>query len=49
MAADGLSSPQIAQALFVTQKTVAKRLAKACSRLGIRSRVELPGGLTVGP
>jgi DNA-binding NarL/FixJ family response regulator len=49
MAADGLTSPQIALALFVTQKTVAKHLANACSRLGIRSRVELPGALTVGP
>ena len=48
IAADGLTNPQIAQALFVTQKTVEKHLANAYTKLGIQSRVELPAALTVG-
>jgi len=41
MAASGLSNPEIAQALFVTRKTVEKQLAGAYRKLGIRSRSEL--------
>jgi DNA-binding CsgD family transcriptional regulator len=46
MAADGRSNPEIAQALFVTRKTVEKQLAGAYRKLGIRSRAELAARLT---
>ena len=45
LAADGLSNPQIAQALFVSRKTVEKRLSDAYRKLGIGSRGELAGAL----
>jgi DNA-binding CsgD family transcriptional regulator len=45
LAADGLSNPEIAQALFVTRKTVEAHLANAYGKLGIRSRTELPQAL----
>jgi DNA-binding CsgD family transcriptional regulator len=38
MAAQGMSNPQIAQALFISRKTVEKRLSEAYRKLGIRSR-----------
>lgn len=41
LAADGLSNPAIAQALFVTVKTVEGHLSSAYRKLGIRSRAEL--------
>jgi DNA-binding CsgD family transcriptional regulator len=41
MAARGQSNPQIAQALFVTTKTVESHLANAYRKLGINSRREL--------
>jgi DNA-binding NarL/FixJ family response regulator len=41
MAADGMSNPEIAQALFVTRKTVEAHLAGAYRKLDIRSRAEL--------
>jgi DNA-binding CsgD family transcriptional regulator len=44
-AASGLSNREIAQALFVTVKTVENHLARAYQKLGIRSRDELPEGL----
>jgi DNA-binding CsgD family transcriptional regulator len=47
MAADGLSNPEIAQALFVTRKTVEAHLAGAYRKLDIRSRTELRGALGV--
>jgi DNA-binding CsgD family transcriptional regulator len=47
MAADGLSNPEIAQALFVTRKTVEAHLAGAYRKLEIRSRAELPAALRV--
>lgn len=46
MAADGLSNPEIAQALFVTRKTVEAHLGSAYRKLGIRSRAELAGALS---
>jgi DNA-binding CsgD family transcriptional regulator len=45
MAAAGLSNPEIAQALFVTKKTVEAHLGSAYRKLGIRSRAELAGAL----
>jgi DNA-binding CsgD family transcriptional regulator len=45
MAAGGLSNPEIAQALFVTRKTVEAHLAGAYRKLDIRSRTELPAAL----
>jgi DNA-binding CsgD family transcriptional regulator len=45
MAADGLSNPEIAQALFVTKKTVESHLSGAYRKLGIRSRTQLAGAL----
>ena len=41
LAAAGLSNPLIAQALFVTRKTVEKHLAGAYAKLGIESRAAL--------
>jgi DNA-binding CsgD family transcriptional regulator len=47
MAAEGMSNPEIAQALFVTRKTVEAHLAGAYRKLDIRSRGELAGALRV--
>jgi DNA-binding NarL/FixJ family response regulator len=41
MAAGGMSNPEIAQALFVTTKTVEAHLSSAYRKLGIASRAEL--------
>lgn len=46
MAAEGMSNPQIAQALFISRKTVEKRLSDAYRKLDIRSRNELTTVLT---
>jgi DNA-binding CsgD family transcriptional regulator len=51
LAADGLTNPQIAQALFVTAKTIQTHLAHTYQKLGIESRRELAAavpGLTGG-
>jgi DNA-binding CsgD family transcriptional regulator len=45
MAAAGLSNPAIAQALFVTVKTVEGHLSGAYRKLDVRSRAELPQAL----
>lgn len=45
MAADGMSNPEIAQALFVTRKNVENHLGRVYGKLAIRSRDELPGAL----
>jgi DNA-binding CsgD family transcriptional regulator len=45
MAADGRSNPEIAQALFVSRKTVEKHLSAAYRKLGIATRDELAGAL----
>jgi DNA-binding NarL/FixJ family response regulator len=45
MAAQGMSNPQIAQALFISRKTVEKRLSETYRKLGIRSRDELAAAL----
>jgi DNA-binding NarL/FixJ family response regulator len=45
LAAEGNSNRDIAQALFVTPKTVEVHLSNAYRKLGIRSRRELPAEL----
>jgi DNA-binding CsgD family transcriptional regulator len=45
MAADGLSNPEIAQALFITRKTVEAHLGNAYRKLDIRGRRQLAGAL----
>jgi DNA-binding CsgD family transcriptional regulator len=45
MAADGLSNPEIAQALFLTKKTVETHLGNAYRKLGIQSRTQLAAAL----
>ena len=46
IAADGLGNREIAQALFVSTKTVETHLSRAYEKLGIRSRSELRSALT---
>ena len=45
LAAGGQSNRQIAQALFVTQRTVENHLTSTYGKLGIRSRPQLPAAL----
>ena len=45
MAATGQTNRQVAQRLFVTQKTVEAHLARAFRKLGIESRAQLAGAL----
>jgi DNA-binding CsgD family transcriptional regulator len=47
-AAAGASNPEIAQALFVTTKTVEMHLSRAYRKLDIRSRDQLPAALRAG-
>jgi DNA-binding CsgD family transcriptional regulator len=49
MAADGMTNKEIAQALFVTVKTVEMHLGHAYTKLEISSRKELPETLAAGP
>jgi DNA-binding NarL/FixJ family response regulator len=46
MAAEGPTNREIAQALFVTPKTVEVHLSSAYRKLGISSRWQLPAALT---
>lgn len=48
MAAEGMTNTEIAQALFVTRKTVEKHLAGAFQKLGISSRTQLRDALGEG-
>jgi DNA-binding CsgD family transcriptional regulator len=48
MAATGLVNREIAQALFVTEKTIEAHLHRVFRKLDIRSRRELPAVLAVG-
>ncbi|MDQ3587778.1 MAG: helix-turn-helix transcriptional regulator [Actinomycetota bacterium] len=45
MVADGQTNREVAQALFVTVKTVENHLGRAYTKLGIGSRYELPRAL----
>jgi DNA-binding CsgD family transcriptional regulator len=45
LAADGMTNKEIAQALFVTLRTVEMHLSNAYGKLAIRSRHDLPGAL----
>jgi DNA-binding CsgD family transcriptional regulator len=45
MAAEGMANREIAQALFVSVKTVEGQLAAAYLKLGVHNRRELPGAL----
>jgi DNA-binding CsgD family transcriptional regulator len=45
MAADGASNPEIAQALFLTVKTVESHLSHAYRKLDIAGRAQLPEAL----
>jgi len=49
LAADGQTNPQIAQALFVTAKTVENHLGRVYIKLAINSRNQLVGALKEGP
>jgi DNA-binding NarL/FixJ family response regulator len=46
LATEGMTNSQIAQALFVTTKTIQTHLANAYRKLGIDSRRHLPAALT---
>jgi len=46
MAAEGMINRDIAQSLFVTEKTVETHLGHAYAKLKVRSRTELQGALT---
>jgi DNA-binding CsgD family transcriptional regulator len=46
MAAEGMTNRQIAEALFVTQHTIAKHLTHAYEKLGIKQRTELAAALS---
>jgi DNA-binding CsgD family transcriptional regulator len=43
--AEGHSNREVAQALFVTEKTVERHLSSAYQKLGIRSRFQLPAAI----
>ena len=49
MAADGRTSQEIAQALFVTTKTIDTHLNHTYSKLGIKSRKQISGALAGDP
>jgi DNA-binding CsgD family transcriptional regulator len=48
MAASGMTNREVAQALFVSTKTVETQLSQAYAKLGIGSRAELGGALAGG-
>jgi DNA-binding CsgD family transcriptional regulator len=48
MAADGMGNREIAQALFVTHRTVESQLGAAYRKLDIASRTQLPDALAAG-
>ena len=48
LAADGLTNAEIAQALFVTRRTIETHLGNAYRKLEIKSRTELSAALKGG-
>ena len=46
MAAEGMINREIAQSLFVTEKTVETHLGNTCAKLKVRSRTELSSVFT---
>jgi len=46
LAAEGRTNREVAQALFITTKTVKDHLGSAYSKLQVSSRTELAGALT---
>ncbi|HXF72042.1 MAG TPA: helix-turn-helix transcriptional regulator, partial [Actinomycetota bacterium] len=48
LAAEGLTNREIAERLFVTERTVETHLGHAFRKLGIAGRRELPGALSPG-
>ena len=46
MAAEGMTNREIAQSLFVTQKTIEAHLSSVYRKLDIRSRVQLVRALS---
>jgi DNA-binding CsgD family transcriptional regulator len=48
LAARSMRNREIAQTLFVTEKTVERHLGHAYAKLGVKSRTQLPGALA-GP
>jgi DNA-binding CsgD family transcriptional regulator len=49
MAAEGLSNREIAQALFLSLKTVEMHLSRTYRKLGVGARAELAGALSAAP
>ncbi|KDN18708.1 ATP-binding protein [Amycolatopsis rifamycinica] len=49
LAADALTNRQIAERLYVTEKTVEAHLSRAFRKLDVRSRTQLVSRLTTGP
>jgi DNA-binding NarL/FixJ family response regulator len=49
LAAEGLSNREIAQALFVTLRTVEMHLSNVFRKLDIASRTQLPAALASAP
>jgi DNA-binding NarL/FixJ family response regulator len=45
MAAEGMTNREVAQALFVTPKTVEVHLSHTYQKLGLKSRSQLPEAL----
>jgi DNA-binding NarL/FixJ family response regulator len=46
LVAAGASNPEIAQALFLSRKTVERHVSNVLAKLGARNRVELTGLLS---
>jgi DNA-binding CsgD family transcriptional regulator len=46
--AEGHTNREVAQALFVTEKTIERHLSSAYQKLGIRSRFQLPAAIAQG-